>query len=305
MEARGSRSRVVFVAAVGCLIALNLVVLAAAYPETMRLDSGCCGDRTLAKDFSAFYTAAWRLIHNPGQMYTAGYVNDGEFLTLPQPETYKYLPSLALMVLPFLALPYQEALTVFDVFQFLLLPLIALLVYELTEKKGVVTAIIIAIIALLLPSPGPGSGLSFAYFWQWGEGQSKVLETFLLLTSFYAGKRGSVRVSGAVFALTAFDPRFTLLSLPLFLTYNRGGVRRSAVSFLFVFFLTNAPLIYPPTGEGFLRELVAGGLGTPIYPYALIPILTVLALTAANITDVVAALRAISFNGGARSVTTA
>ena len=47
-----SRSRTIFVAAVLCLLALNLVVLAAAYPETMTIDSGCCGDRLLAKDFA-------------------------------------------------------------------------------------------------------------------------------------------------------------------------------------------------------------------------------------------------------------
>ncbi len=219
-----SRSRTIFVAAVLCLIALNLVVLAAAYPETTTIDSGCCGDRLLAKDFSAFYTAAWRLIHDPGQVYTSGYVNDGEYHILPQPESYKYLPSFLLMVLPFTALSYQQALTAFDVFQFLLLPLIALLVYELTKEKGVAVAVIVAIIALLVPSPSPHWSLSATYYWQWAEGQSKVLETFLLLLGLQLGKSKRPLLSGVVFGLSAFDPRFALLALPLFFMYNRPSL---------------------------------------------------------------------------------
>ena len=107
--------------AMGIFIALNLVTFIQAYPETMVIDSGCCGTTPLAKDFSAFYTAAWRLLHDPSHIYTPGSLNDGEYQIYPHPETYKYLPSFLLMVLPFLALGYQQALTAFDVFQFLLL----------------------------------------------------------------------------------------------------------------------------------------------------------------------------------------
>ncbi len=287
----GKRSKIVFVAVVACLLALNLVVLAAAYPETMRVDSGCCSTRTLAKDFSAFYTAAWRFVHDPGQIYTPGFVNDGEYHVLPQPESYKYLPSFLLMMLPFLSLPYQQALTAFDILQFLLLPLVAYFVYELTKEKGIAVAVVIAIIALLLPSPGPHSNLSVAYFWQWAEGQSKVLETFLLLLSFYLGKGGRPVVSGAVFALTAFDPRFTLLSVPLLVMYNRKALKSSIAAGTAVFLATNAVLFYPATASGFLRMLVTDGLGTPLYFYALIPFLTVLALTALNAEEIGDAFR--------------
>jgi hypothetical protein len=293
---RTSRSRIIFVAVVSCLLVLNLVVLAAAYPETMVIDSGCCGNRPLAKDFSAFYTAAWRLFNDPGQVYNPGYVNDGEYHVLPQPEAYKYLPSFLLLVFPLLALPYQQALTVFDVFQFLLLPLMAFLIYELTKEKGIAVAVIVAGIALLLPSPTAHWSLSVAYYWQWAEGQSKVIETFFLLLSFYLGKTGRPLLSGASLALSAFDPRFTLVAMPLFILYNRRTLRLAAASGLAVFLATNAVLFYPPIGSGFLNMLFSSGLSTPLYYYALIPLLTVLALTAANVREIVSAIKGKSIN---------
>jgi hypothetical protein len=286
-----SRSREIFVAAVLVLLALNLVVLAAAYPETTAIDSGCCGTRLLAKDFSAFYTAAWRLVHNPGQAYTSGYVNDGEYHVLPQPESYKYLPSFLLMVLPFTALPYQQALTAFDIFQFLLLPLVALLVYELTKEKGVAVALAVAIIALLLPSPSLHWSLSAAYYWQWGEGQSKVVETFLLLLGLYLGKARRPLLSGAVFALGAFDPRFALAALPLFVMYNRPAIRRAFGAGAATLLATNLTLLIPGLGGGFLTMLLTSGITTPLYWYALIPLLTIVALTVVNIRPVIAAFR--------------
>lgn len=296
MADRTSRSRIIFVAVVSCLLVLNLVVLAAAYPETMVIDSGCCGNRPLAKDFSAFYTAAWRLFNDPGQVYNPGYVNDGEYHVLPQPEAYKYLPSFLLLVFPLLALPYQQALTVFDVFQFLLLPLMAFLIYELTKEKGIAVAVIVAGIALLLPSPTAHWSLSVAYYWQWAEGQSKVIETFFLLLSFYLGKTGRPLLSGASLALSAFDPRFTLVAMPLFILYNRRTLRLAAASGLAVFLATNAVLFYPPIGSGFLNMLFSSGLSTPLYYYALIPLLTVLALTAANVREIVSAIKGKSIN---------
>jgi hypothetical protein len=270
---------------------LNLIVLAAAYPETMVIDSGCCGNRPLAKDFSAFYTAAWRLFNDPGQVYNSGYVNDGEYHVLPQPEAYKYLPSFLLLVSPFLALPYQQALTAFDVFQFLLLPLIAWLVYELTKDKGLAAAVFVAAVALLLPSPTPQWSLSVAYYWQWAEGQSKVLETFLLLLSFYLGKSQRPYLSGIVLGVSAFDPRFALVSLPLFFMYNRSSLSTAFLSGATAFLLTNAALLIPGVGSGFLITLFSSGLTTPLYYYSLIPLLTVISLTLLNLRAVVTSFK--------------
>jgi hypothetical protein len=286
-----SRSRTIFVAAVVCLLALNLVVLVAAYPETTRIDSGCCSTQQLAKDFSAFYTAAWRLIHNPSEVYTSGYLIDGEYHILPQPESYKYLPSFLLMVLPFSVLPYQQALTAFDVFQFLLLPLVALLVYELTKEKGVLASVVVAIVALLLPSPSPHWSLSAAYYWQWGEGQTKVLETFLLLLSFYLGRTKKPVLSGVALALSAFDPRFALVALPLFVMYNRTKLKSAFGAGAVTLVATNVMLLIPGMGIGFIAMLTSTGLTTPPYYYVLIPLFTVVALTIVNVRDVVAAFK--------------
>jgi hypothetical protein len=288
---RTSRSKVIFGVAVSFLIVMNLVVLAAAYPETMAIDSGCCGNRPLARDFSAFYIGAWRLINNPGQVYNASYVNDGEYHVLPQPEAYKYLPSFLLLATPFLSLSYQNALTAFDVFQFLLLPLIAWLIYELTKDKGITAAVVVAMIALLLPSPTPQWSLSVAYYWQWAEGQSKVLETFLLVLSFYFGKSGRPYLSGITLGISAFDPRFALVSLPLFIMYNRSKLSGAFLSGTVTLLLTNASLLIPGMGSGFLNMLFGPGLSTPLYYYALIPLLTVVALTLLNLDEVLSSLK--------------
>ncbi|MDA4123133.1 MAG: hypothetical protein OK456_08155, partial [Thaumarchaeota archaeon] len=131
-----SREKAILSVAIGCLIGLNLVTFILAYPETSVIDSGCCSNKPLAKDFSAYYTAAWRLFNEPGQVYNSTGLNQGTYHGPPEPESYKYLPSFLFMVAPFLSLGYHQALIAFDVFQFLLLPLIALLLFSLFRRKG-------------------------------------------------------------------------------------------------------------------------------------------------------------------------
>lgn len=289
---QGSKRRAVLFVAFACLIGLNLVTLVQAYPETTRQDSGCCSNKVLAKDFSAFYTAAWRLFHDPSQVYTPGSLNDGEYHILPQPEAYKYLPSFLFIVAPFLALGYQQALTAFDIFQFLLIPMIAFLLYQLIKQRGVGVTLLVAAVVLVFPLPWPHWGISVAYYWQWGEGQSKVLETFLLLAAFYLGYRGRPELSGLAFALTAFDPRFTLLSVPLFLLYNRGALRRASLTAIAAGVVSNIVLIYPGLGSGFLTMVTDSGLSTPFYYYALIPLSAIVALTVVNAKEMGRAFRA-------------
>jgi len=271
---------------------LNLVVFVSAYPETRVTDSGCCGNRPLARDFSAFYIAAWRLFNDPSQVYKSGFLPDGESQVLPQPESYKYLPSFLLLVSPFLILPYQSALTAFDVFQFLLLPLIGLLVYELTRERGLPSAILLSFLVLLLPLPAPGLSASAPYYWQWAEGQSKVLETLLLLLSFYLGKTRRPHLSGIVLGVAAFDPRFVLVSIPLFVTYNRASLSSAFLSATGSFLVSNAALLIPGVGTGFIAMLLGNGLTTPLYFYSLIPLFTVVALTLTNLGQVVEAFKA-------------
>jgi hypothetical protein len=267
----------VFAIVVAVLLVLNFITFVTAYPETMAVDSGCCApNEALAKDFSAYYSAAWRLFHDPSQVYTHGSVNDGEYPVIPQPEGYKYLPSFLLMASPLLLIPYQSALLTFDVLQFLLLPLIALLLYELIKERrlAIIIPAVVAVLLVPLPLPTPQFSISISYYWQWAEGQSKVLDTFLLLSALYLAKSNKPRLAGVTLAFAAFDPRFALLAIPLFVTYSDSrAVRRSLVIAALTFILINAPLLYPAMGIGFLEMVFTSGLPTPPYWYTFIPIL--------------------------------
>ena len=269
--------KALFTVLMAVLLGINFCTLVLAYPETFRLDGG----GRLAKDFSAYYIGAWRLIHNPSQVYTSGLVNDGEPLIYPQPQDYKYLPSFLLLVSPLLSLRYHDALVAFDAFQFALLPLMAFLLYSLLCKKSVAITLAVAVI-VFIPFPLPHWGPIATYFWQWAEGQGKVFETFLFLLAFYLGNRNKPHLSGIAFGLAAFDPRFGLLSLPLFLLYNRSNLRVAVGTGVGALLLSNFWLFYPATGAGFINMIFATGVKTTLYAYAYIPLFTLLSLIAVN-----------------------
>lgn len=286
-------NRKAFALVAGVLIALNFAVLVAAYPSIPTVNSGCCDPgHLLAKDFSAYYIGAWRLLHDPAQVYTHGLLGDGEYWVLPQPQSYKYLPSFLLFVAPLVALPYLSALTAFDILQFLLLPAMAFLVYELTKGKSTLATLAVSVAALLLPLPlpGPNWSLSLSYYWQWAEGQSKVLATFLLLFALYLGKRGHPKLSGLVFGVAAFDPRFALLAAPIFLVSSSKPKVSAAYAFG-AFALANFPLLYPPLGEGFIQMVLSSGISTPLYYYAYIPVVTIVLLSMLNGREIASAAR--------------
>jgi len=284
------RARLLLLVGFAVLISLNFYTFSLAYPQISTIDAGCCSNRPLAKDFSAFYIGAWRLFHDPSQVYFHGYLNDGEFHIYPQPEGYKYLPSFLLIISPLLVFSYSQALAVFDAIQLLMLPAIAFLVYKIVSEKGLVLTFLVGVIAVLLPAPTPGWGFSIAYFWQWKEGQSKVLETLLILLSFYFAKREKPVLSGVFLGLSFFDPRFSLISLPLFLTFNRGRVYAVLVSLVMTGIISNIPLIYPAMGSGFVSMLFSAGLVSGFYPYAFIPFLTVVAISIVYHEEILAAL---------------
>jgi hypothetical protein len=272
------------------LILLNGITFVVAYPETLAIDGGCCSSQPLAKDFSAYYVGAWRLLNDPSQVYTKGAVNDGGPLIPPAPESYKYMPSFLLLVWPLLLGGYQEAFLAFDLVQFLLLPLIAFLLYWLLKGESAVVVAFVMVLVLLQPSPLPHWGLSVSYYWQWAEGQAKVLETLLLVLSFYLARSGRPRVSGAVFALAAFDPRFAALGIPLFLLFNRRRLATSSLAACASLVLLNIPLLYPPVGAGFVGMILTTGVSTPLYYYSLIPLGALLSLYAANGKELVSAV---------------
>ena len=282
-----------FVALVAVLILVNLAILVAALPETGRIDSGCCvSGQALAKDFSAYYTAAWRLFNNPAQIYHHGSLDTGEPAVLPQPQGYKYLPSFMLLVSPLLLLPYSSALVAFDVIQFALLPVIAYLLYYLLKKQGFVVASVIAAIVLVVPLPQtvPQPVISFSYYWQWAEGQCKVLDVCLLLTALALAKSGRPRAAGVAFAFSAFDPRFALLAIPLMLAYTKQ-LRTTVVYAAGALVITNLALLYPPTFLGFLSMVLSSGALTPPYPYTMIPITALVLLLIADRDSVVSTFR--------------
>ncbi|MGP8125895.1 MAG: glycosyltransferase family 87 protein [Nitrososphaerales archaeon] len=277
--------KIVFVGML-CLIALNLVTFVQAYPETSHLDSGCCSTHVLAKDFSAYYVGAWRLFHDTSNVYSSGAISDGGPSIYPRPESFKYLPSFLLIVSPFLALSYQSALVAFDAFQFLLLPLMAIMTYRLVRSKGAAVTLIVATVVLLQPSPTLQWGLSVSYYWQWAEGQAKVLETFLLLLSFYFGAQGKPRLSGAALGLAAFDPRFALIAVPLFLVYNKPNLRRAVAGAVGMALASNFAFLFPGVAPGFVTTMLNAGITTPIYYYSYIPLLTVVCLTILNAREI-------------------
>jgi hypothetical protein len=289
MTNRSTYIKVFFVVSVAVLIILNLYTFILAYPESQTLTPGINSSGSiLAKDFSAYYIGAWRLWNNPSHVYTLGALKDGEPTVLPQPEAYKYLPSFLLLASPLLALNYQQALLVFNIFQFALLPLMAFLLFRLLGKKGVLLTFVIMAIALLQPFPTPKWGFSASYYWQWGEGQAKVIETFLLLLSFYFGFQRRPYLSGIVLAFGFFDPRFGLLALPLFIMYNWKNLKASISSFLAVLFLSNSMLLFTGAGSNFLNMVSSQALTTPLYYYSLIPLFTLLSLIAVNFKEMTA-----------------
>jgi len=290
------RGKVIFGVIVAVLILLNLSIFVAAIPETYKVDGGCCApNQLLAKDFSAYYTAAWRLFNNPSEIYYHGAPIGGGPSILPEPEGYKYLPSMLLLISPLLALPYSEALLAFDLVQFILLPLIAFLVYALAKDKGTLVASGVAVAVLVLPLPfaTPQLALSASYYWQWAEGQSKVLETFLLLFSLALAKSGRPRLAGVAFGIASFDPRFALLSLPLFLAYGTD-LKKSAAYAASTILITNPILFYPPTLSGFITMLFTSGLDTPLYYYSFIPAVALVSLMVVDRKRIGSAVRGIA-----------
>ena len=279
-------SKTILIIAVAVVIALNLYTLILAYPQTYTPSNGITTTAPiLAKDFSAYYMGAWRLWNNPSHIYTSGTLNDGEPLILPHPETYKYLPSFLLLVSPFLALGYQQALTAFDIVQFLMLPFMAFFIYKILSGKPLAITIIVIIIALLLPLPGTQWGVSPSYYWQWGEGQAKVFITFLLLLCFYLGWRKNPILSGIVFAFGFFDPRFGLLAIPLFVSYNRGNLKLAGASAAISLLLSNGMLLISGIRSSFVTMVFSNAVATPLFYYSLIPLVTLSVLIAVNFKD--------------------
>jgi hypothetical protein len=75
---------IIFVASLA--IFLNFLTFITALPEMFKTT------QDEARDFSAYYIGAWRLIHNPTAIYYGG-TQPGDYPIYPKPKAYKYLPS--------------------------------------------------------------------------------------------------------------------------------------------------------------------------------------------------------------------
>jgi len=281
--------KLLFTLATVILLGLNFYTLSAAYPTMIHPLN--LGGADLPRDFSVYYIAAWRMFHNPSQIFTTGPLTDGEPTIYPSLTPYKYLPSFLVMISPLVNLNYYQAFWIFDVVQFALLPLIALLIYKLLENKNPTAAFLVLVAVLLLPYPMPGRGLSVSYFMSWAEGQAKILLTFLLLLSFYFGYSGRPRLSGVAFSLGAFDPRFTVLALLLFLFYNKNRIRNALFVMIIALAGLNIVVFYPGTAQGFVNMVLSSGTTTPLYTPAWIPTIMIVSLIALNIRQMVNELR--------------
>jgi len=275
--------------AIVIIIGLNFYTFSVAYP-TMNHPLNL-GGADLPRDFSVYYIAAWRMFYNPSQIFTTGHLNDGEPTIYPSLTPYKYLPSFLVLISPLVNFNYYQAFWVFDAIQFALLPLMAFLLYALLEKKNPAVVLLILVLVLLLPYPMPGRGLSVSYFMIWVEGQAKIFLSFLLLVSFYLGYKGKPALSGVVFALGAFDPRFAVLALPLFLFYNKGKLRAAMVPMVIALFLANFMVFYPSTAQGLVNMVFGSGTTTPLYTPAWIPTVMLVSLIAVNARQMVKALK--------------
>ena len=103
----------------------------------------------------------------------------------------------------------------------------------------------------------------------------------MLLLSLYLAYANRPRLSGMILGVSFFDPRFWLIALPLFLTFNKRKLYPSVIALVATGIICNLPLLYPGTGSGFLSMLISTGLTTELYPYAFIPLVTVVVLSLA------------------------
>jgi hypothetical protein len=101
----------------------------------------------------------------------------------------------------------------------------------------------------------------------------------------YLAQRGKPYLSGVALAFGFFDPRFGLLALPVFAYYNWGNLKKAFGSLVVALVVSNVMLLYPGLGQGFVSMVFRSGLMTPVYYYALIPLLTMVSLLVLNAKD--------------------
>lgn len=295
-----SKKKKILVLIILLAVALNFFSFFRAFPEITKPESA-----TLARDFSAYYTAEYRLLHNPTKIYVEG-TQPGDYQILPQPQPFKYAPSFLVLFAPFLSLNYIDALTVFDLLQLALIPALAFFVYKLVEDKNLILGAIAAFIILVQPLPTPAINVppapqihlwifninsqSFApsYFCGYVYVNAHILQAVLLIGALYLGFAKKPWLSALLFTFGLLDPRAALVSLPLLLWYNRKEIRQfifAAITFVLLFDLPF--FFYYDIGSTFLRTEIDTKIIAQSYAYDWIPIYGVIVLTMVELLTVI------------------
>ncbi len=237
--------------------AINFQIFCYAYPQTFEPQAP-----DLARDFSAYYIAAWRLFHNPAAVYSDG-VQPGDYQLVGKPQTFRYPPFFLLMFVPFLTLSYQNALNAFDIIQFLSILALAFFVYKLIKDKPLILSSVVAVIVIVNPLLFlPSVKYSVTSFLHWRIvslnlqtispsfycgyllGNAHILQNTLLVGALYFGFAKKPWLSALLFTFGTLDPRSALFALPLLLWYNRHAIRKFLVGSAALITATNLPFFF-------------------------------------------------------------
>jgi hypothetical protein len=290
-------AKILFLIISTVLIALNGLTFASALPLTGGTQILCFANRCTqaGRDFSAYYEASFRFLFNPSHVYSPGKVvlENG---TIATSQNFRYAPFfLPVFIVPFvLAFDFTHALIAFDIVQFLLLPLVAYLLFDImvtvsgrkrNVEKGVFAIFSFSLFATILqpfiPTFSSFTYWSWSYFRLWEEGEARLLQTALLILTIYLVMRNS-KFSGIPFVLSSFDPRMSLLCLPLVLYL---GVRNKSLSKFVLSSIVSVLILYIPTllyanlGVQFLATMFIRPF--LIYSYEWIPMVAIISLTGA------------------------
>jgi hypothetical protein len=276
-------------------LALNTITFIKAYPQTSKPLSS-----TFAADFSAYYIGEWRFFHNPTQIYEAGNYLPGDYVIEPRPQSFMYTPSFLLFFAPFLALNYQNALNVFDILQFISVFALAFFVYKIVKDKNLFLACAAVVVVLLLPVPTSISldpaAFFQGYYWGYALANAHIIQTSLAVGALYFGFTKKPWVSAFLLAVASFDPRVTLLALPLALWYNRQKLLKFAAAFVGFIAVLNLPFFfYYDIGFTFLQKRALGHIAVLMYAYDWVPVCAVLALTIVELITVISAKKWFNF----------
>ncbi len=268
------KNKKILIGVIVIAVALNALVFALAYPASFTDYS-----TEYARDFSAYYIGEWRLFHNPTQIYASGHYQSGDYPISPTAQIFKYTPSFLIFFAPFITLSYYDALGAFDLVQFASVFLLAFFVYKLVKEKNVVLGSVAAVIVLLTPVT-----FDTGYYWGYVMANAHVIQNTLMVGALYFAYTKKPWFSALLLAIGSFDPRATLLALPLLIWYSRGQLKQFAVGTVGFIAAFNLPFFfYQNIGMTFLQTEVNGFTVSQMYTYDWIPLLSIAALTVVEV----------------------